>query len=94
MDTQQPGIQLQTFPPQGSRRVSQDYSVTLNGSFTSPSRQKTREEGPQEDSGGPSTSPEELPLPTLPPVDGGIKAWSFVAAAFVLETLVWGFGFT
>lgn len=30
----------------------------------------------------------------LPPVDGGYKAWSFCAAAFVLEALVWGFGFT
>lgn len=30
----------------------------------------------------------------LPPVDGGRKAWSFCAAAFVLEALVWGFGFT
>ncbi|CAE6425563.1 unnamed protein product, partial [Rhizoctonia solani] len=30
----------------------------------------------------------------LPPVDRGFKAWSFVGAAFVLETIVWGFGFT
>ena len=30
----------------------------------------------------------------LPPVDGGRKAWSFCVAAFVLEALVWGFGFT
>ncbi|KAJ7160111.1 major facilitator superfamily domain-containing protein [Mycena filopes] len=27
----------------------------------------------------------------LPPVDGGIHAWSFLAAAFVLEAIVWGF---
>ncbi|KDN45847.1 hypothetical protein RSAG8_04680, partial [Rhizoctonia solani AG-8 WAC10335] len=31
---------------------------------------------------------------SLPPVDRGFAAWSFVAAAFALETLVWGFGFT
>ncbi|CAE6439405.1 unnamed protein product [Rhizoctonia solani] len=31
---------------------------------------------------------------SLPPVDKGFAAWSFVVAAFVLETLVWGFGFT
>ncbi|KAJ1301970.1 hypothetical protein OPQ81_000807 [Rhizoctonia solani] len=31
---------------------------------------------------------------SLPPVDKGIAAWSFVAAGFMLETLVWGFGFT
>ena len=29
----------------------------------------------------------------LPPVDGGMQAWMFCAASFVLETLVWGFGF-
>ncbi|KAF8601580.1 MFS general substrate transporter [Ceratobasidium sp. AG-I] len=33
-------------------------------------------------------------MPALPPVDRGVKAWTFVAAAFALETLVWGFGFT
>ncbi|CAE7198992.1 unnamed protein product [Rhizoctonia solani] len=31
---------------------------------------------------------------SLPPMDKGFEAWSFVAAGFVLETLVWGFGFT
>ncbi|KAH7322170.1 major facilitator superfamily domain-containing protein [Rhizoctonia solani] len=40
-----------------------------------------------------SSSPEHEGL-TLPPVDKGFAAWSFVVAAFVLETLVWGFGFT
>lgn len=30
----------------------------------------------------------------LPPVDTGFGAWSFVASAFILDTLVWGFGFT
>ncbi|CAE6450827.1 unnamed protein product [Rhizoctonia solani] len=30
----------------------------------------------------------------LPPVDTGFGAWSFVASAFVLDTLVWGFGLT
>ncbi|CAE6503032.1 unnamed protein product [Rhizoctonia solani] len=36
----------------------------------------------------------EPPGMELPPVDRGFKAWSFVGAAFVLETIVWGFGFT
>ncbi|KAJ7160130.1 major facilitator superfamily domain-containing protein, partial [Mycena filopes] len=27
----------------------------------------------------------------LPPVDGGIRAWSFLAAAFVVEAIVWSF---
>lgn len=26
---------------------------------------------------------------SLPPVDGGIRAWRFLAAAFVVEALVW-----
>ncbi|KAL5638584.1 hypothetical protein ACGC1H_005300 [Rhizoctonia solani] len=30
----------------------------------------------------------------LPPVDTGLGAWSFVASAFALDTLVWGFGLT
>ena len=29
----------------------------------------------------------------LPPVDGGWRAWTFCLAAFLLETMVWGFGF-
>ena len=29
----------------------------------------------------------------LPPVDGGRKAWMFAASAFILELMVWGFGF-
>ena len=29
----------------------------------------------------------------LPPVDRGIRAWTFCAAGFVLEMMVWGFGF-
>ncbi|CAE6495290.1 unnamed protein product [Rhizoctonia solani] len=31
---------------------------------------------------------------SLPPMDKGFAAWSFGVAGFVLETLVWGFGFT
>ena len=29
----------------------------------------------------------------LPPVDRGFHAWRFCAAAFALETLVWGFAY-
>ena len=29
----------------------------------------------------------------LPPVDRGLKAWTFCAAGFVLEMMIWGFGF-
>lgn len=29
----------------------------------------------------------------LPPVDGGVKAWSFCASAFFVETMVWGYSF-
>ncbi|QRV90465.1 major facilitator superfamily transporter [Ceratobasidium sp. AG-Ba] len=37
---------------------------------------------------------EEDPTTPLPPVDRGIKAWSFIVGAFILETLVWGLGFS
>ncbi|KAH7335696.1 MFS general substrate transporter [Rhizoctonia solani] len=30
----------------------------------------------------------------LLPVDVGFGAWSFVASAFILDTIIWGFGFT
>lgn len=29
----------------------------------------------------------------LAPIDGGKAAWTFCFCAFVLETIVWGFGF-
>ena len=29
----------------------------------------------------------------LPPMDGGVRAWTFCAAAMVLEMMVWGFSF-
>lgn len=29
----------------------------------------------------------------LPPVDRGIRAWTFCFSALVLEMMVWGFGF-
>lgn len=29
----------------------------------------------------------------LPPIDGGIKAWTFCFSAFMLEMMVWGFAF-
>lgn len=31
-----------------------------------------------------------IPTDTLPPMDGGRRAWAFLAAATALETLVWG----
>lgn len=30
----------------------------------------------------------------LPPMDGGMEAWFFLAACFVMEALVWGFAFS
>jgi hypothetical protein len=32
--------------------------------------------------------------PGLAPFDGGRHAWQFVICASILETMVWGFGFT
>jgi hypothetical protein len=29
----------------------------------------------------------------LPPIDGGVQAWTFIFCSFVLESLVWGFPF-
>lgn len=33
-------------------------------------------------------------ISALPPVDGGWRAWSMLAAAFMVETLLWGFPFS
>ncbi|KAG7290866.1 hypothetical protein NEMBOFW57_000871 [Staphylotrichum longicolle] len=33
-------------------------------------------------------------MPSLPPVDGGKDAWLFLAACFMIEGLVWGFGYS
>ncbi|TCD65934.1 hypothetical protein EIP91_002002 [Steccherinum ochraceum] len=51
------------------------------------------------DSGGRSSLASDAPeVPVnaqqLPPVDGGRQAWLFCFASFVLEILVWGFGFS
>ncbi|TFK93289.1 MFS general substrate transporter [Polyporus arcularius HHB13444] len=37
---------------------------------------------------------EGVTVQELPPVDKGIGAWTFCAAGFVLEMMVWGFGFS
>jgi MFS family permease len=39
-------------------------------------------------------NPNHHPEFSLPPVDGGKDAWLFLAAAFVVEALVWGFPFS
>ncbi|VDB93434.1 unnamed protein product [Peniophora sp. CBMAI 1063] len=41
-----------------------------------------------------SESQREEEAVALPPVDGGVRAWTFVFCAFILETLVWGFPFS
>jgi hypothetical protein len=45
-----------------------------------------------------STNPEararEEEAVSLPPIDGGLQAWTFVFCAFILECLVWGFPFS
>jgi len=50
----------------------------------------------------PDSQAELRPTPTdsvglasdLAPVDGGWKAWTFVVSSFILETFIWGFGFS
>ena len=34
-----------------------------------------------------------LGVQELAPIDGGRQAWTYCVSAFVLETLVWGFGY-
>lgn len=40
-----------------------------------------------------SQSDVPLSIQELPPVDRGRQAWTFCFCNFVVETLVWGFGF-
>lgn len=87
MEVHEPGsIQLQTF------RHRDVDSATLNELSLTQSHQKFQSEVTQREQVSAENS-EHHGL-ELPPVDRGVKAWSFVAAAFVLETIVWGFGFT
>ncbi|KAG8747744.1 hypothetical protein FRC10_011873 [Ceratobasidium sp. 414] len=90
MSAEHSGIQLQ---PLGLQTSSHAYPSTLGESSASPSRPKSQEFA-GDSTAGLTPSPEELAALALPPIDRGFKAWSFVAAAFVLETLIWGFGFT
>ncbi|KAL1740091.1 major facilitator superfamily domain-containing protein [Schizophyllum fasciatum] len=39
----------------------------------------------------PSSSRPPSMVSNLPPIDGGFGAWSFLAGAFVVDTVVWGF---
>lgn len=88
MEVQEPGsIQLQTF------RHRDVDSATLNELTPTQSHQKYQSEITQREQTPTENETEHLGL-ELPPVDRGVKAWSFVAAAFALETIVWGFGFT
>ncbi|CAE6488209.1 unnamed protein product [Rhizoctonia solani] len=78
----QESISLQNL----SRRGEHSNGNTLSIPSITPS---TGDEIQQ--SGTPASSQEGL---SLPPVDRGFAAWSFVFAGFMLEALVWGFGFT
>ncbi|KAG8706837.1 hypothetical protein FRC08_000829 [Ceratobasidium sp. 394] len=77
--------------------ASPGYHETPQPRSTSPVRpnsDRRRENNTSGDDQSHHISPEELAAAALPPVDRGFKAWSFIAAAFVLETLVWGLGFS
>ena len=55
-----------------------------------PNTGETSQNGPKE---GDLESPINY-IDVLPPVDGGRQAWSFLIAATILETLIWGIPFT
>ncbi|KAF8601581.1 MFS general substrate transporter [Ceratobasidium sp. AG-I] len=93
MESQQPEIPLTIFTPYVSGQP-QEYSTAPRSPFVRTNQKDDGAVAQQEYSRGRIVSPEGLALPTLPPVDRGVQAWTFVAAACVLEMLVWGFGFT
>ncbi|KAG9083167.1 hypothetical protein FRC07_013996, partial [Ceratobasidium sp. 392] len=90
-ETEQMSIPLQNLPsitsPQNSQLL-QANSIRLNGRRD---ESEIRQEGRNDIH---PALPEELAAAVLPPVDRGFGAWSFIAAAFVIETLVWGLGFS
>ncbi|KAB5588472.1 Monocarboxylate transporter 3 [Ceratobasidium theobromae] len=100
MDVQD-NIQLKTFSQAGAQHRDNSATTTLNELIRSTSIQKCQDESTQSGPGlhAELTLTEGLNLDcgnaalALPPIDRGFKAWSFVAAAFVLESLVWGWGF-
>ncbi|KAI0759368.1 MFS general substrate transporter [Trametes elegans] len=72
-----------------SNDLQQDYEMsTLHGTPATLSAKSSRAalhiSGPQEGA----------TVQELPPVDRGLKAWTFCISGFVLEMMVWGFGFS
>jgi hypothetical protein len=71
--------------------------MTMEEVACSPSLSNDTEKGQQtpvgETTGGIQFSNVNNEKP-LPPMDGGMNAWLFLAACFVMEALVWGFAFT
>ena len=71
------------------------FEMASLGAGRSPS---TRPESPSSKSGSMAAlravDPQEgVAVQELPPVDGGLRAWTFCAAGFVLEMMVWGFAY-
>jgi hypothetical protein len=55
------------------------------------------EDDPRSTGSRPKESDLESPInyiEALPPVDGGCQAWSYLVAATILETLIWGIPYT
>jgi len=63
------------------------------GLARTPSSRSTRADSSPEDGNMDAEGPTQF-ISALPPVDGGREAWSFLAAATILETLVWGVPYT
>ena len=57
------------------------------------STRSTREGSSPEDGHADDQMPTQF-IAALPPVDGGRDAWSFLVAATILETLIWGVPYT
>lgn len=77
---------------------SNSKSDIIDGSHQLPelSHAATRDSSPMRrfSTGGAGERANELRTAELPPVDRGKHAMLFVAAAFVLETFIWGYSFT
>ncbi|KAJ5930888.1 hypothetical protein N7466_006381 [Penicillium verhagenii] len=66
----------------------------VGGSHSSVSQTEKGLHTPLEETSGATHLSNDHNGEKLPPMDGGMDAWLFLAACFVMEALVWGFAFT
>ncbi|KAL6300857.1 MFS general substrate transporter [Sparassis latifolia] len=75
-------------------KTHSEHNENKNEIYEMSVRQDTRLDTPHDGPASEQENKSDVNVQELPPVDGGIKAWRFCLSAFVMELMVWGFGFS